>query len=88
MRYPSRIDLGSMRRIWLSPMQGSGCRDNIEIMGCVARNPDGNQHDDGDENSATGHFGFLVVGEGLTDGEARGLPSGREAGEDRADSQD
>ena len=88
MRYPSRIDLGSMRRIWLSPMQGSGCPDNIEIMGCIARNPEGNQHDDGDENNATGHFGFLVVGEGLTDGEARGLPGGRQAGEDRADSQD
>ncbi len=75
-------------RDWLSPVQGSGHADEIETMGCIANKPYGDQHDEGDENIAAGHLELLIVGEGLTDGEARGLPSGREAGEDRADSQD
>jgi hypothetical protein len=46
------------------------------------------QHDESDENVATGHLGLLIVGEGLADGEARGLPGGCQAGEDRSDGQD
>lgn len=79
---------GIVRRDWLSAMQGPGYADEIETMGCVANKPYGDQHDEGDEKIATGHLGLLVVGEGLTDGEARGLPGGRQAGEDGADSQD
>lgn len=69
-------------------MHGPGQPNEIEGVGGIANKSDGDQHDEGGEDGTTGHFGFLVVGEGLTDGEASGLAGGRQAGEDRADSQD